>query len=147
MHILTYLDLERTILELQKILREERDEREMGERYIEEEYYINPQIILVLEQYSERSVSVLGQVARPEQIVFPLEAKKMNIVQAITLAGGLTRLAKVDSIQVTRTKPSGEEMRITVDVESYLANKKNSAEGVSFYLVPGDVVFVPERTF
>ncbi len=122
-------------------------EQKLERLYIEGEYYINPQVILVLEQYAERSVSVLGQVNKAEQIAFPLEAKSMSIVQAITLAGGLTRLARADSVQVTRMGNGGVEQRLTIDVEAYLANRRRDSEPEGFELLPGDIVFVPERTF
>lgn len=122
-------------------------ENKLGKLYIDGEYFVSPQVILVLEQYAERSVSVLGQVNNPEQILFPLEAERMSIVQAITLAGGLTRLARADSVQVTRTRRGGAEERVTVDVEAYLANRRRDADPEGFELLPGDIVFVPERSF
>ncbi|EDY81412.1 Polysaccharide biosynthesis/export protein [Verrucomicrobiia bacterium DG1235] len=115
--------------------------------YIDGEFFVNPQVILVLEQYAERTVSVLGQVNKPKQILFPLEADRMSIVEAITLAGGLTRLARAETVQVTRPGEDGEEERITVNVEAYLEERRRSKTPESFDLYPGDVVFVPERTF
>lgn len=122
-------------------------EEKLSSLYIEGEFFVNPQVILVLEQYAERSVSVLGQVAKPEQILFPLEANTLSIVQAITLAGGLTRLARADSVQVTRMGDGGVEHRMTVNVEAYLANRRRDADMEGFDLLPGDIVFVPERSF
>lgn len=122
-------------------------EQKIRKLYIDGEFFVDPQVILTLEQYAVRSVSVLGQVNKPEQIVFPLEANRMSIVQAITLAGGLTRLAKADSVQVTRMGPSGKEQRLMVNLEAYLDDKKKSNDLVGFQLYPGDIVFVPERTF
>lgn len=122
-------------------------EQKMVRMYLEQEFYINPQVLLAMQEYSLRSVSVLGQVNRPEQILFPLEAKSMNLVQAITEAGGFTRLAKVDAIQVTRQGDEGSEERITVNLEAYFESKRKNAEVKAFALLPGDIVFVPERTF
>lgn len=122
-------------------------EEKLRRLYIEGEFFVDPQVILVLEQYAERSVSVLGQVNRPEQILFPLEADTMSIVQAITLAGGLTRLARADSVKVTRVGPNGVEQRMTVNVEAYLADRRSNADPEGFELLPGDIVFVPERSF
>lgn len=122
-------------------------EQKLVKMYIEQEFYVNPQVLLAMQEYSLRSVSVLGQVNRSEQILFPLEAKSMNIVQAITEAGGFTRLAKIDSIQVTRQDEQGTEQRITVDLEAYFESKRKNAEARAFALLPGDIVFVPERTF
>lgn len=122
-------------------------EQKLVQMYVEQEFYINPQVLLAMQEYSQRSVSVLGQVNRPEQILFPLEAKSMNLVQAITEAGGFTRLAKIDAIQVTRQDTQGAEERITVNLEAYFESKRKNAEAKAFALLPGDIVFVPERTF
>jgi polysaccharide export outer membrane protein len=122
-------------------------ERKLGSLYVEQEFFVKPQVILVLEQYAERSVSVLGQVNKPEQILFPLEADTLSIVQAITLAGGLTRLARADSVQVTRMGQGGVEQRMTINVDAYLADRRRDADTEDYYLLPGDIVFVPERSF
>jgi polysaccharide export outer membrane protein len=123
-------------------------EKKLRKDYIDGGYFVNPQVILVLQEYNKRSVSVLGQVNRPEQIQFPLEAGSMSIVHAITLAGGLTRLARSDAIQVTRIGPDEREQRFTVNVEGYLAGGTKKGDGATtFHLLPGDVVFVPERSF
>ncbi len=122
-------------------------ERKLGALYVEQEFFVKPQVILVLEQYAERSVSVLGQVNKPEQILFPLEADTLSIVQAITLAGGLTRLARADSVQVTRMGQGGVEQRMTINVDAYLADRRRDSDPEDFDLLPGDIVFVPERSF
>ncbi len=123
-------------------------EIELRERYIKGGFFINPQVILVLQEYNERSVFVLGQVHKPEKIQFPLEAGAISIVHAITLAGGLTRLARGDAVQVTRIGADHREERFIVNVESYLASgSKSGNTALGFELLPGDVVFVPERSF
>lgn len=121
-------------------------EEHLRRRYIEEGFYINPQVILSLQQYDDRTVSVLGQVNKPDAIPFPLEQRTISLARAITLAGGLTRLARADSIQITRRGPKGEDERFVLNLESALSNKPG-AKGADFELQPGDVVFVPERTF
>lgn len=122
-------------------------EEAIRRRYIEEDYFISPQVILVVEQYNPRNVSVLGQVNRPSQITMPLEAATMNIVEAITYAGGLTRLARADVVQVTRVDENDREQRFSVNVEAYLAGGRNAGSAQGFQLLPGDIVFVPERSF
>lgn len=116
--------------------------------FIEGDFFVDPQVILVLREYNERSVSVLGMVNKPEQIQFPLEAESMSIVHAVTLAGGLSRLARGDAVQITRIAPDDTETRFVVNVENYLAGRRDkSADNASFQLLPGDIVFVPERSF
>ncbi len=109
-------------------------------------YYVDPQVMIVVEQYSDRFVSVFGQVRNPARIPFPSEAKSIGILQAVTLAGGFTRIARTDQVQVSRTNREGVEERFVVDVGE-LFNSRRPAERREFLLLPGDVVFVPERTF
>ena len=65
-------------------------------------------------------------------------------MEAISNAGGLTRIAKADTVRVTRRSDSGEEKIVTVDLERMIDGRG----GVAVFLVePGDVVFIPERVF
>lgn len=109
-------------------------------------YYVTPQVILSVKQYIERSVSVLGQVNKPDRIVLPVETKNIGIIRAITLAGGLTRIAKTDAIVVTRPGADGHETRMIVNLTNYL-DSKTATNVESFQLLPGDIVFIPERNF
>lgn len=120
-------------------------ESRLRERFIGGGFYVNPQIILSLQEYTERSVSVLGQVNKPDQVQLAPEAESIGLAQAITYAGGLTRLAKADAIQVVRTATDGREKRFVVDLNAYLGHRNGAAS--QFELQPGDIVFVPERVF
>lgn len=117
-------------------------ERRLEQAYIEKGYFVRPQVMLSVQTYAPRSVSVLGQVNKPERIDFPLEREDIGIVEAVTLAGGFTRVAKTDSVRVMRTA-GGEERQFVVNVAEYLESR-NKPE---FKLLPDDVVFVPERVF
>lgn len=106
-------------------------------------YYLKPQVILSFQAYAPRNVSVLGQVNNPNQIDLAIERGQIGIVTAITRAGGFTRVARADSVKVMRTE-GNKETAFTVNVSSYLDDK---SKGEEFQLLPGDIVFVPERTF
>ena len=70
--------------------------------------YINdPYVTVYVIKYNSKKIFVLGQVQRPGTFVFE---DNMNIVQAISLAGGFTKHAKTNSIIVTR-KVKGVEKR------------------------------------
>jgi polysaccharide export outer membrane protein len=112
-------------------------------QYVEGGFYIKPQVILSFNSYGPRSVSVLGQVNNPSSIDFPIERQQMGIVAAITKAGGFTRVARPDTVKVTRTV-DGKESVFTVNVTTYLSDTSKEQE---FRLLPDDIVFVPERVF
>lgn len=115
----------------------------MEKRYRDEGFYIDPQVILSFESYAPRTVSVLGQVNNPIQVEFSTERKQMGIVNAITRAGGFTRVARTDSVKVMRTV-DGKEATFTVNVAAYL---NETAKDQQFMLLPDDIIFVPERVF
>jgi len=98
-------------------------------------YLRDPYVTVTIREYKSKKVFVLGQVSRPG--TFPFEGD-MSVVQAITLAGGFTTMARRNSVIVTRVE-EGEEMRILVPVDRI-------SEGLApnFPLRPGDIVFVPE---
>lgn len=106
------------------------------QKKLKDGYLRNPYVTVVVKEYNSKKVFVLGQVAKPG--TFPIEGD-MNIVQAITLSGGFTQLARKNSVIVTRVE-EGVETRIQVPVERI-------SEGLSpnFQLKPGDIVYVPER--
>ncbi|HMD61316.1 MAG TPA: polysaccharide biosynthesis/export family protein [Opitutaceae bacterium] len=118
-------------------------ESQIEKRYLDGGFYIKPQVILSFNSYGPRTVSVLGQVNNPSSIDFPIEREQMGIVSAITKAGGFTRVARPDTVKVTRTV-DGKESVFTVNVTAYLSDTSKEQE---FKLLPDDIVFVPERVF
>lgn len=116
---------------------------EIRRRYMAEEIFIRPEVFVSVVEYSPKEVLVLGQVGKQGKLALSPEASGMPIIEAITGAGGFTRIAKSDAVRVTRKDDTGAERVFTVDVERMLAGRG----GDPFQLLPGDVVFVPERVF
>lgn len=112
--------------------------------YIEQGIYIRPQVSLSIKEYYPREVFVLGQVRTPGKVVLPIEQGTISIVEAISKAGGFTRISKGDSVQVTRHLPDGTEESSTVDVAGMIDGRGTKA---GFAIQPDDVIFVPERIF
>lgn len=121
-------------------------EKEVRQRYLEGGYFVNPHVMLSVSEYGAHFVTILGQVNRPDRIEMPIEASTIGLVAAITQAGGFTRLARDDAVQVTRQTATGAERHITIDVREFLG-RRGSGGADEFQLQPGDVVFVPERLF
>lgn len=116
---------------------------EIRRRYVAEEIFIRPEVFVSIVEYSPKEVLVLGQVNKQGKLALSPESAAMPIIEAITGAGGFTRIAKSDGVRVTRKDETGAERVFTVDVERMLAGRG----GDPFQLQPGDVVFVPERVF
>ncbi len=83
-----------------------------------------------------KSMSVLGQVAKPGPVAFPLNGR-LDLVNAIAMAGGLTELANPKKVSINR--------KGTVTIVDF---KTISQRGDRpFLLQPDDVVTVAERLF
>lgn len=100
------------------------------------DYIVNPQVSVTVVKYADRSVNVIGSVTNQGRIKFP-EERDLSILDAISLAGGQTRLADMKHVKLTRN--NGEAQIIDVDAMM----KKGGADPVM--LEPGDVIYVPER--
>jgi len=102
-------------------------------------YLVNPQITIVISEYSERSFTVLGQVASPGSYTFS-SGKTMTLLEAIGKAGGYTRIANPGRINIKRSI-KGQQSNIRVDA------KRNAREGGTVIIMPGDVITVAESIF
>jgi polysaccharide export outer membrane protein len=87
---------------------------------------------------SGNSVSVVGQVKQPGTFVFDTQ---LDVMQALSLAGGLTPFASKSKIKVLRRDDAGKQVAILFDyseVEDGEQLEKN------ILLRGGDVVVVPQ---
>ena len=102
------------------------------------EYYTHPQVAVRVMEYSKRNFTVLGQVARPGIYEIPAEAS-LNLIEAIGVAGGYTRIAAPNKITIKRAGKNGEES-FKVDAKK-MSSDPNSPR---IKVQPGDTIFVPE---
>ena len=108
---------------------------------LDKDYLVNPQITLIVVEYSKRRFTVLGQVQKPGSFEIPSE-ESVTLLEAIAMAGGYTRLADKAHVKVTRMAGS-KTATVTVDTK----RDSNDAETMSFQILPEDTVTVPERFF
>ena len=100
-------------------------------------YVKQPQVSVFVKEINSKKVTVYGQVAHPGTINF---VESMTIAQAVSVAGGLSPMAARDRVRVTRVQGSR--------AETFQVNLKDVSEGTAtYYLQPGDEIFVPERVF
>ena len=109
--------------------------RRLEERFLAG-YLKSPYVSVYVKQYNSKKIFVLGMVKKPG--TFPLTAG-MNVVEAVTMAGGFTETANANFVVVTR-KQDGQEVRIPVPVEEI---SKGLAANLD--LKAGDIIFVPDR--
>ena len=104
----------------------------------DEEYLKKPQVTIFVKEYNSKKVSVFGQVKKPG--TFPY-VDGMSVVEAISIAGGFTSMARKNDTTVIRVVDS-EKKRFRVPVEAI-----GQGHATNFVLRSGDIVFVPERIF
>ena len=104
-------------------------------------YLRNPQVRVNVIQYASRRITVLGQVQKPGSYVLPSE-ERVDLLQAIAMAGGFTRLADEGRVRIRRNV-NGVETIIKVNVH---AETKNTSSEL-FEVQPDDKITVGERIF
>ncbi len=108
------------------------------EQLRKEQILREPKVSVYIKQSNAKKIRVLGQVAKPGTYPF---SEAMDIVEAISSAGGFTQFADPNDVDVIRLV--GEEtQRYHVRVRAISEGKEKS-----FALQPGDTINVPERMF
>lgn len=117
-----------------------RQAEELVQELYDRDYLVNPQINITVLEYARRTVNVLGSVGNPGEIAFPRE-EGLTLLEAISRAGGFTRLADRKKIRLTRQTDSDDAVNFIVNADEMIEG--DSAEQWS--LQTGDLIFVPER--
>ena len=114
--------------------------------YRENRFLRNPQVTLSVEEYAPREVSIHGQVRSPGRYSLPNEST-FTVEELVTKAGGLNDIAKGSAVTVRRTLADGTTQTFTVDVESIIKGRRSDPKAAesNILLLPGDIVYVPER--
>jgi len=120
-------------------------EQLIANAYREGRFLRNPQVTINVEIYAIREISVQGQVKNPQRVVLPAEST-MSVLEAVTKCGGFTDTAKGTEVRVTRIGADGKVKVFVVDIDSLIKGKnKAKSEDDSLLLLPGDIIYVPER--
>lgn len=95
-----------------------------------------PQVSVTLLESRSTKIYVLGKINNAGE--YPLQ-KKMTVVQAISLAGGLDRWADTSDIRLIR-KINGVERSFRIDYDAVVSGKDMNQ---NVQLQPDDTIFVP----
>jgi protein involved in polysaccharide export with SLBB domain len=98
----------------------------------------NPSVSIYVLDYASKRINVVGAVSHPGSLPW---TAGMGVVQAISVAGGLTPLAAANDTIVTR-QVAGQPKRYRVSVRRITEGQEGD-----FTLEAGDIVYVPERIF
>jgi len=108
---------------------------------LDKDYIVKPQVSVSVVTYSRQPFNVLGQVGKAGGYTMP-EEDTLDLLSAIAMAGGFTRLADQSHIAVRR-QVEGREQTITVDAKKLAKGSKSER----FMILPNDTITVPERFF
>jgi len=112
--------------------------RVIRQKLIEKKVLIDPIVVVQVKEYHSRTVILLGQVAKPGS--FPLTTG-LTLMQAISLAGGLSNIADDNNVTLTRKMQTGTKT-VTISVDAITDGKAPDIP-----LQAGDRVYVPSRLF
>ncbi len=100
------------------------------------EYVPEPVVSVNVVEVNSKWIYVIGNVMRPGAFK---SGRNINVLQALSIAGGLAKFADEDSILILRT---GEKGQIKIPF-NYKAIKKGKDLEQNIFLETGDVVVVP----
>src|SRR5439155_19693871 len=102
------------------------------------DYLVNPKVNVMLLSYAKRRFSVLGQVNRPGSYEMSEGSPRgIDVLEAIAIAGGYTRIAAPERISVKR-----RDQILRVD-----AKRLARGGGKGFRIEPGDAITRGESIF
>jgi polysaccharide export outer membrane protein len=107
------------------------------------DYLVNPRVNVMLIGYAKRRFTMLGQVNRPGSYEMPEGSPEgIDLLEAIAMAGGYTRIAAPERITIRRKSSTGADQVIKVD-----AKRLAGGHRANFVVQPGDTISVGESIF
>jgi protein involved in polysaccharide export with SLBB domain len=113
--------------------------RLVRQRLIDEKILRDPTVVVQVKEYNSRKVTLLGQVAKPGAVP---HTPGLTLIQAISMAGGLTSIANGENVRLTRTTAEGKTITVVLSV-----NAITDGDAEDIPLQSGDRIFVDERLF
>ena len=101
-------------------------------------YLVRPQVSVSVVKRVVRTVTVLGQARQPGVFTLP-DNRRLTLMEAIGMAGGLTEIANGRKVQVKSGSTGATRL---VDVRSIMRGKASDIT-----LRSGDVIHIPESWF
>ncbi len=105
---------------------------------MEKQFLSDPSVVVQVKEYNSRRVTIMGQVSKPG--TFPYKTG-LTLIQALSQAGGVTGIANLDKVNLTRRTGNGSR---TVVISIGTIMEGRSAD---IPLQSGDRIFVHERIF
>ncbi|MFC4308001.1 polysaccharide biosynthesis/export family protein [Steroidobacter flavus] len=97
----------------------------------------DPSVTIAVKQIGGNRIYVLGKVNRPGEFTF---SRPLDVMQALSMAGGATSFASLDDIQILRRDTSGKQ---TARRFRYSEVERGRSLEQNILLKSGDTVVVP----
>ena len=111
-------------------------------KLLEADYLVTAQVLVFIDEYHPRQISVIGEVNNPGKYDMPQE-KDMTLLEGIALSGGFTEDADINNTTVIRMI-NGERQLVKIRVRD-ITEKGRKEEDI--VLKADDIVFIPESFF
>ncbi len=111
--------------------------RDIAGRYKQQGFFVQPQVSLVVVQFAEQHINIVGQVNHPGPVTIP-PGQAMTLVSAITAAGGHTRIAD-PYVTINHKTAEGQVQKSHADLKQAMKDAKYDVP-----LQDGDTVYVDE---
>jgi polysaccharide export outer membrane protein len=108
------------------------------------EYIQDPKVTVIVTNFVgpfDQQIRVVGEAARPQAIAY---RRNMTVLDVMIAAGGLTEFAAGNRAVIVRRGPDGQQKSYSVKLDSLLRNGDVSANA---YVLPGDVIIIPQSWF
>lgn len=102
------------------------------------DWFVNPQVNIEMKEFAREMATVNGEVVRPGTLLLPSD-RRVDVIEAIGMAGGFTRLASKRKIELVR------KGKRTVFSYDDLKNITDPAKKV--YVEPDDIIDVGQTIF
>ena len=112
--------------------------RVVREKLMADQILKDPSVTVMIKEYRSKKITVLGQVQKPGS--FPLTSG-LTLLQAVSVSGGFTSIAKTDHVRLTRKLKTGAKT-VVLSVDAITEGKSPDVA-----LQAGDVIYISERVF
>ncbi len=106
-----------------------------------EEFIIDPKVTVTLDKAASARYGIIGNVSAPGAKIM---TRRMTLFQAIVEAGGVLSTGNKEKVVLLRFKEDGQPLPIIFDLKAY---EKGKSKQEMVYLVPGDTIVVPGKSF
>ncbi len=111
----------------------------LRKRLIEGNFLTNPQMSVIIKEYTSKKVTVIGQVGKPGAVSWN---EGMKLVDALSASGWFTPMADSNHVILTRAVPPNKSITAVVSVDAITDGTQ-----ADIPLQAGDTIKVDSRVF